>query len=261
MSPGIGVAGGLGFPLVTGQGATGEASLTQQAYAALRTRIVTCELPPGSSLTERGLARSTPYGLTPIRRALARLDRDGLIITLPRAGYVVSPLDAQDVSELVEAWDLIGPELVRLGLERLTDGEAQELARLLTDWSLPDTDGAYPLEAVLRFSEMSRRVFQVLAVASANRWLRSAFDQLSDQMSRLWVTLLKDREVPEQLQQLINRWNRHITGRQPDEIAEYLPQLIKDSGRAARDLFHHLAAAPASPSGLTTDHPTDRVNK
>ncbi|MFI6235924.1 GntR family transcriptional regulator [Micromonospora sp. NPDC050784] len=222
---------------MTDQGATGEASLTQQAYAALRTRIVTCELPPGSSLTERGLARSTPYGLTPIRRALARLDRDGLVITLPRAGYVVSPLDVQEVSELVEAWDLIGPELVRLGLERLSDVEAQELAGLLSEWSPPDTGGEYQVEAVLRFSELSRRVFQLLAIASANRWLRSTFEQLSDQMSRLWVTLLRGREVPEQLRQLIDRWNRHIAGRQPEEIAEYLPQLIRDSGRAARDLF------------------------
>lgn len=235
------------------QGAAGEASLTQQAYAALRTRIVTCELPPGSSLTERGLARSTPYGLTPIRRALARLDREGLIITLPRAGYVVSPLDAQEVSELVEAWDLIGPELVRLGLARLSDVEAQELARLLAEWSPPETD-EYRLEAVLRFSELSMRVFQVLAVASANRWLRSTFDQLSSQMSRLWVTLLKGREVPEQLPQLIERWNRHVAGRQPEEIADYLPQLIKDSGRAARDLFHQLATAPAGASDPTGDH-------
>ncbi|MEW1587234.1 GntR family transcriptional regulator [Micromonospora vinacea] len=231
---------------MTDQGATREASLTQQAYAALRTRIVTCELPPGSSLTERGLARSTPYGLTPIRRALARLDRDGLIITLPRAGYVVSPLDAQDVSELVEAWDLIGPELVRLGLERLSDAQTQELAGLLSEWSPPDSDGEHQVEAVLRFSELSMRAFQVLAVASANRWLRSTFEQLSDQMSRLWVTLLKGREVPEQLQQLTDRWNRHVAGRQPDEIAEYLPQLIKDSGRAARDLFHDLAATPGT---------------
>ncbi|RAO35784.1 putative HTH-type transcriptional regulat or in the TAR-I ttuE-ttuC' intergenic region [Micromonospora saelicesensis] len=231
---------------MTDQGATREASLTQQAYATLRTRIVTCELPPGSSLTERGLARSTPYGLTPIRRALARLDRDGLIITLPRAGYVVSPLDAQDVSELVEAWDLIGPELVRLGLERLSDVQAQELAGLLSEWSPPDSDGGHQLEAVLRFSALSMRVFQVLAIASANRWLRSAFEQLSDQMSRLWVTLLKGREVPEQLQQLIDRWNRHIAGRQPEEIAEHLPQLIKDSGRAARDLFHDLATTPGA---------------
>lgn len=254
MSPASEIAGGLGFPFVTDQGATGEASLTQQAYAALRARIVACEIPPGSSLTERGLARSTPYGLTPIRRALARLDREGLIITLPRAGYVVSPLDAQDVSELVEAWDLIGPELVRLGLARLSDVEAQELALLLTEWSPPDTDGEYRLEAVLRFSELSTRVFQILAIASANRWLRSTFDQLSGQMSRLWVTLLKDGDVPEQLQRLIKRWNRDIAGRQPAEIAEHLPQLIKDSGRAARDLFHQLASTPAGTSGLIGDH-------
>ena len=237
---------------MTGQGATGEGSLTQQAYAALRTRIVTCELLPGSSITERGLARSMPYGLTPIRRALARLDREGLIITVPRAGYVVSPLDAEVVSELVEAWDLIGPELVRLGLERLSDAEAEELAGLLAQWSPPGADDDRRSEEILRFSELSMRVFQVLATASANRWLRSTFDQLSDQMSRLWVTLLNSQEVPEQLQQLMDRWNQHIAGRQPAEIAEHLPRLITDSGRTARDLYHRLATTPAGPSDLTS---------
>src|SRR3712207_7431620 len=54
-----------------------------------------------------------------------------LFRSLPRAGYIVSPLDAEAVSELVEAWDLVGPELVRLGLQRLSAVEAQELARLL----------------------------------------------------------------------------------------------------------------------------------
>ncbi|MEQ4306292.1 FCD domain-containing protein, partial [Plantactinospora sp. B6F1] len=138
-----------------------------------------------------------------------------------------------------------------------SDVEADELARLLIEWSPPDTDGDDRLEAVLRFSELSMRVFQVLAVASANRWLRSTFDQLSDQMSRLWVTLLKGREVPEQLQQLMDRWNRHIAGRQPEEIAEHLPRLIKDSGRAARDLFHQLPTAPgpAALPGATAADP------
>ncbi len=240
-------------PFVTDRGAAGEDSLTQQAYAALRTRIVTCELAPGSSITERGLARSTPYGLTPIRRALARLDRDGLVITVPRAGYVVTPLDAERVSELVEAWDLIGPELVRLGLQRLSDAEADELTRLLARWSPPGADDESRLDEVLRFSELSMRVFQVLATASANRWLRSTFDQLSDQMSRLWVTLLHDREVPEPLQQLMDRWNQHIAGRRPGEVAEHLPRLITDSGRVARDLFLRLPPTQASPSDLTIE--------
>ncbi len=232
---------------MTGRGANGGASLTQQAYSALRTRIVTCELPPGSSITERELARSTPYGLTPIRRALARLDRDGLVITVPRAGYVVSPLDPQGVSELIEAWDLIGPELVRLGLQRLSDDEAEELAGLLARWSPPAADDEHRLEEIMRFSDVSMRVFQLLATASGNRWLRAAFEQLSDQMARLWVTVLKDAEVPEQLQRLIDRWDQDIAGRRPEEIAEQLPRLITESGRAAQDLFRRLATPDLDP--------------
>jgi len=212
---------------VTDQDAMGEGSLTQQAYAALRARIVTCELPPGASVTERGLARSTPYGLTPIRRALARLDREGLVVTVPRAGYVVTPLDARAVAELVEAWDLVGPELVRLGLQRLSAAEAEELSRLLAHWSPPDADDVSRTAEVLRFSETSMRVFRLLATASANRWLQSTFDRLSDQMSRLWVTLLTDQDAPEQLQQLVDRWDRHVAGRRPGEIAGHLPRLIR----------------------------------
>jgi hypothetical protein len=150
------------------------------------------------------------------------------------------------------AWDLIGPELVRLGLERLSDVEADELTRLLARWSPPRADDVSRSDEVLRFSELSMRVFQVLATASANRWLRSTFDQLSDQMSRLWVTLLEDREVPEQLQQLMDRWDRHVAGRQPGEVAEHLPRLIPESGRVARDLFQRLPTTRTGPSDLAT---------
>ncbi|WP_336026617.1 FCD domain-containing protein [Geodermatophilus sp. FMUSA9-8] len=159
----------------------------------------------------------------------------------------MSPLDAEAVSQLVEAWDLIGPELVRLGLARLSDAEAEELTALLARWSPPIADNDRRLDEVLRFSELSMLVFHLLATASANPWLRASFDQLSDQMSRLWVTLLRGREVPEQLQQLMNRWNQDIAGRRPDEIAESLPLLIRESGQTAQDLFRRLGVTHASP--------------
>ncbi|GIF78211.1 hypothetical protein Asi02nite_77290 [Asanoa siamensis] len=88
-----------------------------------------------------------------------------------------------------------------------------------------------------------------LGQRASQRDERSAFDQLSNHMSRLRVTLLEGREVTEQVRQLFVRWNRHIVGRRPEEIAQYLPGLIRDSGRAARDLFH-LTRTAASPPGL-----------
>jgi hypothetical protein len=97
------------------------------------------------------------------------------------------------------------------------------------------------------------RVFQLLATASGNRWSRAAFEQLSDQRARLWVTVLKDRGVPEQLQRLMDRSDHDVAGRRPEEMAEHLPRLITESGRAAQDLFRRLVVTDAGPPDLTAE--------
>ena len=48
-------------------------SLTDQAYVALKERMISCELEPGAFYTEAGLAAELNLGQTPIREALARL--------------------------------------------------------------------------------------------------------------------------------------------------------------------------------------------
>lgn len=50
---------------------------------ALRERIVDGRLAPGLRITERQLAADMGIGLTPVRQALARLDGENLVRTLP----------------------------------------------------------------------------------------------------------------------------------------------------------------------------------
>lgn len=230
--------------------ATGLTSRSDQAYAALQTAIVTCALKPGTSVTERQLADMTGYGLTPIRRALARLNRDGLVITVPRQGYIVSPLDEQSVTELVDAWNLIGPEIVRRGLQRSSVDQEQQLTVLLARWRSPGQAATERQHEAVAFSRTSVEIFQLLAEASQNRWLHATFTQLSNQMSRLWITLLADQAAHERLAQLIEEWNELIAGSHPDEIVDHLPRLIQLSGEAARELYRQLhpsfSAAPAT---------------
>ena len=73
---------------------------TGQAYRAIRRQIIDLTLPPGSSFTEGSLAQQWRTSKTPVREALARLRRDGLVTALPRAGYVVSPITLQDTDDL-----------------------------------------------------------------------------------------------------------------------------------------------------------------
>ncbi len=66
-------------------------SLTDQAYRQLEELIVTVQLKPGSVLSELALAAQLGIGRTPIREALHRLAREGLVVILPRRGIHLVP--------------------------------------------------------------------------------------------------------------------------------------------------------------------------
>src|SRR3546814_18185309 len=77
-------------------------SLTARAYKELEERIVTLQIEPGSVLSETMLAKSLNIGRTPIREALQRLAREGLVVILPRRGLLVSGIHVQASGK--ESW-------------------------------------------------------------------------------------------------------------------------------------------------------------
>lgn len=88
----------------------GGASLTDRAYHALEELIVTLKLEPGQVLSESALAAELGIGRTPIREALQRLTREGLVTILPRKGILVTEINPAKQLQLLE---------VRRELERL----------------------------------------------------------------------------------------------------------------------------------------------
>ena len=68
-------------------------SLTTIAYEQLEELIVTAELEPGAILSEATLVEQLAIGRTPIREALQKLEREGLIKIMPRKGIAVTDLD------------------------------------------------------------------------------------------------------------------------------------------------------------------------
>src|SRR5262249_28369630 len=57
-----------------------DGTLTDRAYRELEEMIVTLQLSPGTILSEQALAQRLKIGRTPIREALQRLARDGLVV-------------------------------------------------------------------------------------------------------------------------------------------------------------------------------------
>src|SRR5262245_58457546 len=84
-------------------------TLKESVYESLKRMVQTGELRPGSRLTELDLAARLKVSRTPLREALNRLERDGLVTNKPRHGYFVTVFDlkaledAFDVRELLDA--------------------------------------------------------------------------------------------------------------------------------------------------------------
>jgi len=85
----------------------------QKVYDDLRNRIVQMELPPDSTLSRADLARDYEVSLMPIRDAMQRLERDGLIRVFPQSKTVVTRIDIQQLHEAHFLRVAVESEIVR----------------------------------------------------------------------------------------------------------------------------------------------------
>jgi DNA-binding GntR family transcriptional regulator len=73
-----------------------------QAYAEIRHMLVNGELPPGSKVIVRLLSERLLLSPTPIKSALAGLERDGFLVAVPHRGYFVPEVAVEDMREIYE---------------------------------------------------------------------------------------------------------------------------------------------------------------
>jgi DNA-binding GntR family transcriptional regulator len=71
---------------------SGQGSLVEQVYALLRRLIINLSLPPEFALVEQDVASELKVSKTPVREAIIRLAREGLVNVVPKSGSYVTPV-------------------------------------------------------------------------------------------------------------------------------------------------------------------------
>jgi DNA-binding GntR family transcriptional regulator len=107
-----------------------EQTMTDRAYAELEEMIVTLRLEPGTVLSEAVLAKLLKIGRTPIREALQRLSRDGLVNILPRRGILVSEINLHSQLRLLEVRRELERLMARAAAERANDIERKKFTAI-----------------------------------------------------------------------------------------------------------------------------------
>ena len=90
---------------------------TERAYITIKRRIIELDLEPGAHVTKTDLSRVADAGTMPVREALTRLQRDGLVQALPRSGYRVLPVTLKGTRDLCAFRGLLETEAAGLAAE------------------------------------------------------------------------------------------------------------------------------------------------
>lgn len=76
------------------------ATLTEQIYEKIRQDIYMFQLPDDEFLTETALAARYQVSKAPVREALYRLCREGMMISYPRRGYRIAMITEEEYEEI-----------------------------------------------------------------------------------------------------------------------------------------------------------------
>ena len=100
---------------------------SEVVYQALLESIIRGELDSGAQLNADSIAQHLKVSTTPVRDALNRIEKDGLIVKLPYQGWFVRSFEEQEVRDVYEVRADLECFSIRLACSRITAGEIQSL--------------------------------------------------------------------------------------------------------------------------------------
>ena len=155
-------------------------SFKNRAYTALKDVIVSMDVYRSRSdirLDERRLALEFGISRTPVREAMAQLERDGFVRSVPRRGVYVVRKTRREVIEMITAWAALESMAARLITQGATDEEIAGLRQMFATF-----EGGEVAAKLDEYSEVNIEFHQAIIRMSRNRVLIDLAENLFTHM-------------------------------------------------------------------------------
>lgn len=148
-------------------------------FEELKTRIIRCEISPGTLLNEGSLVDEFGSTRATVRQALKDLIAEGFIESVPRLGYSVTSPTYKDILDILEFRLLIEHWTVSQAAKCITQEEVEEL-RSMNFACDPDDK-----ESFSRSLAANKTFHLRIAEIAGNRQIVSTLSQLLDGITRV----------------------------------------------------------------------------
>ncbi|MBV8790938.1 MAG: GntR family transcriptional regulator [Pseudolabrys sp.] len=155
-------------------------SFKHKAYTALKNAIVAMDIYRNRDairLDERKLAQDFGISRTPVREAMAQLESEGFVRSVPRRGIFVVRKTKREVIEMITAWAALESMAARLITENALDADIKALRRMFATF----VDGKV-LAHLDEYSEVNIEFHQSIIRMSQNHVLIDMAENLFTHM-------------------------------------------------------------------------------
>jgi DNA-binding GntR family transcriptional regulator len=108
-------------------------SLREQIEQQVRNAILRGSLSPGEHLVETTIAEQLGVSRAPVREALSALEREGVILYVPRKGYFVIDFTPKDIEEIYSLRLMLEIGALRRSIHRFSNSAINELQQIVDD--------------------------------------------------------------------------------------------------------------------------------
>ena len=128
-------------------------SVVDDVYNGIYERLMSLAIAPGARIPIDLIARDLNVSQTPVREALSRLEREGLVHKAHLIGYSAAPqLSRKQFEDLFNFRLLIEPEGARLAALNMTPAALDHIENIAADMA----DGGTPVDRTSRYSRFAR---------------------------------------------------------------------------------------------------------
>lgn len=206
--------------------------LREIVYEELKTLILTGQIHPGMRLMEEELAEEMGVSRTPIREAIRKLEKEGLITIEPRRGAYVSQMSTEDMVDILEVRQNMEGLAARLAALRMSGEEKQKLVEMADRYGKAVSDGN--MEEMIR---CDTAFHHMIVEATGNRILIKMVEQLQELVLRfryLYYDNFKRAEQMirehEQIYSAIMEENAEAAGDAADLHIQRLKEMVLSEG-------------------------------
>jgi DNA-binding GntR family transcriptional regulator len=202
--------------------------LREQVYASIKNAIIGGEFEPGKRLIEEKLAEDMNTSRTPVREAIQKLEKEGLIYRLPRGGFAVKGVSEEEVEEVFGIRGILEGYAGYLATARMNIEELKALEDIISreEMCLQNMNNE-------EFIELDGEFHDILYKAAKNNRLYGLLNDLRDYMYRYRVIILRYQRKP----QLAIQDHKEMVSSIKNKNARQVEKLVRKHMTRGKDII------------------------